>query len=135
LLRFDLGRAIRPLTVSLLTRGVEMRVFKSLAYVAAGIVLGWAAATLLVSTCAAVVGEPRDLGLTVLIGVVTIVGGAGAGGIGAFLLSRFPRLKRGPDSSPTAEGDARSKFMPSTDTAADDAGVQPDKRNVKLGDS
>jgi len=111
-----------------------MRVFKSLAYVAVGIVLGWAAATLLVTTCSAVVGEPRDLGLTVLIGVVTIVGGAGAGGIGAFLLSRSPRPKRGPDLSPTAERDARVKFLPRSDTAADDPSIQPDKRNVKPGD-
>jgi hypothetical protein len=35
--------------------------------------------------------------------------------------------------TPDAERDARAKFLPSSDTAADDASIQPDKRNVKPG--
>jgi hypothetical protein len=47
------------------------------------------------------------------------------------LLSISSRTERPSPLTPDAERDARAKFMPSSDTAANDPSIQPDKRNVK----
>jgi len=39
-----------------------------------------------------------------------------------------------PQLTQEAEQDARAKFLPSSDTVADDASIQPDKQGLKPGD-
>jgi len=67
-------------------------------------------------------------------GPVGAVVGLFCGLAAALFFVQYPSPKSRPRLSPDAERNARGKFMPSSDTAADDARVQPDKRGLKPGD-
>ena len=113
-----------------------MRVFAVLGTVLIGAFAGGAAAVFFISTCVNAVGIPNQLlDSALLIGAVSVLAGAGIGGGVVYRFWDTRKRKSRPHLlTPDAEKDARAKFMPSSDTAANDPSIQPDKRNVKPGD-
>jgi hypothetical protein len=104
-----------------------MRVLKVVAFMAAGVVVGVIATFYVVVACS-VTGE-YVLAYLILT-VSAIIGGFGAL---FFLRTPIPQRVHTP-LTPDAERDARAKFLPSSDTAADDPSIQPDKRGLTPGD-
>jgi peptidoglycan/LPS O-acetylase OafA/YrhL len=51
---------------------------------AAGALGGFAAAILVVFACDRTVGEPRDLGVAIMLGLAAVVAGAALGGVGGY---------------------------------------------------
>jgi len=112
-----------------------MDVVKAVVASVVGALVGGAAAVLLVTTCTYTVGMPDDVGVAFSIGGFSVIGGILGGAVLGGYLYRLQEQKGAPMLTPDAEKKARAKFMPSSDTAADDPSIQPDKRGFKPGDS
>jgi len=93
----------------------------------------------LVTAYALTIGENTHPAILGLVGGIAALAGHKGGAVAVdFAWRRFFEGRNRPPGGPAltkdAERDARAKFQPSSDTAADDPSIQPDKRNVKPED-
>jgi len=121
-----------------MTRGAEMDALKSLMIVIVSLV-GLFLPVVLVSAYALTISENTHPAILGLVGGIAALAGYKGGAVAVdFAWRRFfegrNRPPGGPALAPNAERDARAKFLPSIDTAADDPSIQPDKRGLKPGD-
>jgi len=112
-----------------------MDVLKILVVVVVGAVLGIVASLLLFSTEDwAEIPPIRTAPPVPVLCVGSLIGAIAGGHLAYRLFWHGRKTERHAHLTSEAEKNARAKFMPSSDTAADDPSIHHDKRNVKPGD-